>query len=253
MTNLPVSVPRDFRIIAHRGASRYAPENTLAAFRLAERIGAVEIELDVQFSRDCHLVICHDSNLARYGYPGLSVADLNLADLLALDMGSWFSPYLYGGEPILAFDTLLAIFRNRFTYHVEIKSSSQGLIETLLDTLSRSRLTDRTIVTSFDFESLCQVRSLSPDLRIGWLLREGAFTAESIAQAASVGCFQICPRADETSGDMVAAGHDRLPEVRAHHVTGVGEMMQAIETGCDGMTIDWPDWLIHEKNGGKTS
>ena len=149
-------------------------------------------------------------------------------------------------------NTLVAVFRNRFTYHVEIKSSSLGLIETLLDTLSGRRMTARTIVTSFDFETLSRVRRLAPDLRIGWLVREGAFNAESIAQAASAGCFQICPRADETSGDMVAAGHESLPEVRVHHVTGVGEMMQAIETGCDGMTINWPDWLVHEKNSGKT-
>ena len=90
--DLPLRVPPNFRIIAHRGASAYAPENTLAAFLLAERMGATEIELDVQFSRDRQLAIVHDETFDRYGYPGLRSADLTLPELVSLDMGSWFSP-----------------------------------------------------------------------------------------------------------------------------------------------------------------
>ena len=75
---LPIKVPRDFRIIAHRGASGYAPENTLAAFRLAEKMGVKEVELDVWLSKDNHIVLCHDGALDRYGYPGLHVKDLQL-------------------------------------------------------------------------------------------------------------------------------------------------------------------------------
>ena len=80
---LPIVVPSGFRIIAHRGASGYAPENTLSAFLLAERMGATEVELDVRFSKDKRLVICHDETLDRFGYPGVKVADLTARDLLA--------------------------------------------------------------------------------------------------------------------------------------------------------------------------
>ena len=99
-SNLPVHVRRGFRIIAHRGASGYAPENTMIAFQLAERMGATEFELDVQFSKDKQVVICHDSVLTRYGHSDLRLADLTLSELLKLDMGSWFSPFFYRGEPI---------------------------------------------------------------------------------------------------------------------------------------------------------
>ena len=111
MTKLPVRVPVGFRIIAHRGASGYAPENTLAAFRLAERMGVTEIELDVQFSKDRQLVICHDPVLDRYGYPGLRVADSTLDELLTLDMGSWFSPYFLR---FTSFNLFFMVFRGYF-------------------------------------------------------------------------------------------------------------------------------------------
>lgn len=242
---LPLRVPPGFRIIAHRGASGYAPENTLAAFHLAERMGATEVELDVQFSKDRQIIICHDETLARYGYPGLRVAELTLQELLALDMGTWFSPYLYGGERLLAFDTLLGVFRHRFIYHVEIKSPSDGLPRAVLDSLTTRRLNQRSVVTSFYNRVLIELRRLAPDLRVGWLVRAGEFTTDNISKAAEAGFFQICPRAAETCKDIVGAAHARLPEVRAWGVNGIIEMTQVVESGCDGLTINWPDWLIH--------
>ena len=246
MATLPVRVPPRFRIIAHRGASAYAPENTLAAFRLAERMGATEVELDVQFSRDKQIVICHDQMLDRYGYPGLRLSNLTLDELLKLDMGSWFSPHLYGEESMVAFETLLAQFKDRFVYHVEIKTPTQGLVKAVLDALTANGLRSRAIVISFHFDALSEVRGLGPDLKVGWLIREGEFTTDNVARAAAAGFFQMCPPATETNREMVASAHARLAEVRAHSVKGTTEMMRAIEAGCDGLTIDWPDWLVHE-------
>ena len=245
-STLPVRVPRGFRIIAHRGASGYAPENTMAAFQLAERMGATEVELDVQFSKDKQVVICHDPMLARYGYPDLRLADLNLDELLKLDMGSWFSPYLYEGEPIVVFEALLKQFKDRFVYHVEIKTPAEGLVGAVLDILIANGLRSRTIVTSFHFEALSEVRDLTPDLKVGWLVRAGEFTPDKVDQAAAAGFFQICPPATETDREVVASAHARLAEVRAHSVKGATEMMRAIDAGCDGLTINWPDWLVHE-------
>ena len=87
---------------------------------------------------------------------------------------------------------------------------------------------------------------LGPDLKVGWLIREGEFTTDNVARAAAAGFFQICPSATETNREMVASAHARLAEVRAHSVKGTTEMMHAIEAGCDGLTINWPDWLVHE-------
>lgn len=241
----PVRVPTDFRIIAHRGASGYAPENTLAAFLLAERMGVTEIELDVQFSRDWQLVIVHDATLDRYGYPGLKVADLNFAELAALDMGSWFSPYLYRGERVLSLSTLFDVFRDRLTYHVELKAQSPDLPQAVLECVNANGVSERTMITSLHFDLLTIVRTLAPEQRVGWLLRANQFTRENIARAADAGFFQICPLAVEANRDMIAYARRNL-EVRAHGVTGRAEMLHVIQSGGNGLTINCPDWLIHE-------
>jgi glycerophosphoryl diester phosphodiesterase len=242
---LPVRVPGNFRIIAHRGASGYAPENTLSAFLLAERMGAAEIELDVQFSRDRQLVIVHDETLDRYGYPGLKVSDLTFAELASLDMGSWFSPYLYRGEHVLSLSTLFDVFRDRLIYHVELKAPSPDLPKAVLECVNANDASTRTIITSFHIDLLRVAKTLSPEQRLGWLLRSNQFTRENIARAVDAGFFQICPLAAESNRELVALARQIL-EVRAHSVKGRVEMLQAIQSGCAGLTINWPDWLIHE-------
>jgi len=241
MLHLPIVTPADFRIIAHRGASVYAPENALSAFLLAERMGATEVELDVRFSRDRKLMICHDESLDRFGYPGMKVAECAAADLATLDMGSWFSPYLYRGERMMQLDTLFRIFGKRFTYHVEMKDDSPALPQVILEVISDRHLQARTIVTSKYFHLLEQIRKLNPDLSVGWLVSQ--LTEENVEQAAKSGFFQICPRTDGVDRDRVSAAHKMISEVRAHHVRSIDDVVRAMKAGCDGVTINWPDWL----------
>jgi glycerophosphoryl diester phosphodiesterase len=247
--DLPVLVPSQFRIIAHRGASAYAPENTLAAFLLAERIGAHEIELDVQFSRDRQLIVIHDDALDRYGYPGLAPADLTFTQLDALDMGSWFSPYLYRGEHLVNLSTLFEVFRDRMIYHVELKAQSPDLPGAVLECVKAHGLSERTIITSFHFDSLAIVKKLAPDQRVGWLLRAGEFNRANITRAHGAGFFQICPVAAEAARELVELARGFF-EVRAHSVRGRTDMLQVIQAGCDGLTINWPDWLRHASQPG---
>lgn len=242
---LPVTVPPGFRIIAHRGASAYAPENTLAAFRLAQKMGASEIEFDLQFSNDRQIMVCHDRVLDRYGYPGRKVAELTYGELSALDMGSWFSPFHFRGEGMVCFEDLLSEFENTLTYHAEIKEPAPGLTEAVLDVLAKHGVEQRTIVTSFHFDAVLEAKEMAPGLPVGWLVRAGGFDAESIGKAAAAGFDQLCPPASELTTERVREAHDRIAEVRAHSVKGVSDMLRVIETGCDGLTINWPDWLVH--------
>src|SRR5215475_6599931 len=86
-------------VIAHRGASGTCPENTLAAFRRAQELGAHMIELDVQLTRDGEVVVMHDWTLARTTDGRGRVASRTLAELRQLDAGSWFDPG-YAREPV---------------------------------------------------------------------------------------------------------------------------------------------------------
>src|SRR5512137_910870 len=86
-------------ILAHRGASRRAPENTMAAFRLAVQVGADGVELDVQLSRDGEVVVMHDGRVDRTSDGHGRVRDLTLAELRAFDAGRWVAPE-FAGERI---------------------------------------------------------------------------------------------------------------------------------------------------------
>ena len=243
---LPLRVPRNFRIIAHRGASGYAPENTLAAFRLAEKMGAKEVELDVWLTRDNHIVICHDGNLDRYGYPGSHAKELNLDELLALDMGSWFSPFLFSGETMLTLDALFSQFKDRLIYHVEVKEPQQDLIPKVLAMVKTHHLDSNVIITSKHFDTLIEAKSISATTGTGWLKRKGFFTEDCVNRSAKAGFFQICPHAQDVNSRTVEAAHARGLEVRAWGVSTIELAQQAINSGCDGFTINWPDWFIHE-------
>ena len=116
-----------FRVIAHRGASAYAPENTMAAFKKAAEIGAPEVETDVRFTKDGKLLLFHDQTLDRTTNGSGLPSDFTLEELRRLDAGSWMKPDEYpdfqwehdfSGERLITLDELLREFGDTLTYHV---------------------------------------------------------------------------------------------------------------------------------------
>src|SRR5262245_14980881 len=107
-------------VIAHRGASSYAPENALAAFDLALDMGARHLEFDVQASADGHLVVIHDDTLARTTNGTGAVSGLTLDALRSLDAGAWFRPE-FAGERIPLLTEVLERYGGRAHLHLEIK------------------------------------------------------------------------------------------------------------------------------------
>lgn len=248
---LPIAVPSGFRIIAHRGASAYAPENTHAAFALAQRMGIKEVELDTQLTVDGEIALCHDTTLERYGHGPRVVEQMTWAELASLDMGSFFSPFLYGGERMITLDDLFATYGASFTYHVEIKGKAAGLPAAVLASIQRYQLRHRCIITSFSYDALVATRELDADLRLGWLVQK--VDPGTIAQANALRLFQLCPVAKSISAVQVAQARTVVREVRAwglqgetlrHHDSELRALINlVVECGCDGMTINWPDWV----------
>lgn len=239
----PILTPPGFRAIAHRGASGYAPENTRAAFRLAAEMKVADIEFDLQLTKDGEMVVVHDAVLDRYGHPGCCVAEMTLAELKALDMGAWFGDGRFAGERMLTASELFDAFARQFVFHAEIKAPSRVLAERLGECLLRHAITNWTVVTSFDFEILEFYRALAPGQALGWLLRAGAFTDAAVDRAVAAGFDQICPAASDVTPEGVAAAKARLGSVRAHGIRTRDDAEHAVRAGCDGMTINWPDWL----------
>jgi glycerophosphoryl diester phosphodiesterase len=248
---LPITVPAGFHTIAHRGASAYAPENTAAAFALAARMGVIEVELDTQLTRDGQIALVHDATLARYGHGPRVVEDLTWAELAALDMGAWFSPFLFAGEAMITLDDLFATYGDRLIYHVEIKGRAAGLPAAVYNTIQQHRLTGRCVITSFSYDALVATRALTDELPLGWLVRR--IDAETLVKAKAIGLAQLCPNAAQVSAAQVALARQAVREVRAWGLNGdsthtqsadvIALIGQVVEAGCDGMTLNWPDWV----------
>jgi glycerophosphoryl diester phosphodiesterase len=109
-------------VIAHRGASAYTPENTLAAFALAHRMRADWFELDCTLSKDGEVIVIHDGTVKRTAGVDRPVAEMTLAELKSLDAGSWFSPE-YAGERLPTLGESLDFARGRIGVYIEVKNS----------------------------------------------------------------------------------------------------------------------------------
>src|SRR3954468_23083058 len=138
-------------VIAHRGASGHAPENTLAAFRRAVALGATFIETDLQLSRDARFVAIHDDTVNRTTNGQGKVHDLSLAELRRLDAGSWFGSE-YAGERIPTLEEILEFSKkNDVVFYLELKpTGAWGGEHALISALRDSGEIVRTIVISFD-------------------------------------------------------------------------------------------------------
>lgn len=226
--------------IAHRGASSYAPENTFAAFDLALRLGVRHIELDVEVTRDGHIVVIHDDTVDRTTDGSGLVTSHTLEALLALDAGSWFGAQ-FAGERIPVFDEVLRRYKGRLHIHTEIKGRSTYLSQRTADLVRQHGMVDQVTITSFQKARLEEIRGYAPELPAGWLLAEVSDGA--IAQARDLGLRQICPRGSTVTAELVRRIHAAGFVVRAWGVDTEALMRAVVLAGADGMTVNFPDKL----------
>ncbi len=242
-------------MLAHRGASAYAPENTFAAFDRAIALKADGIETDVRASKDGELVLVHDARVDRTTDGEGAVADLTLAELQALDAGAWFNPR-YAGERIVTAEAFLERYGGRLPLCIEVKQPGveAQLVELVrkrsllfgkptADVGSREQLALPPVgFTSFSFDACLAVKKASDDAYVGFLTRE--LTEDSIKRVAETGLEQICPPAETCTSDLVLAARDRGLSVRAWGVGDHEVLRQAVKAGVDGLTCNWPDWSL---------
>lgn len=228
-------------VIAHRGASSYAPENTFAAFDLALRMGVSHLELDVHSTSDGHIVVVHDDLVDRTTSGHGPVTSHTLAELSALDAGSWFGER-FAGERIPTFAGVLERYRGRAHVHTEIKGHSERLSERTVDLVRRHGMADQVTITSFQRARLAETRAYAPELPTGWLV--GEITDAIVADARALGLTQLCPRAGTVTSELVRRLHAEGFVVRAWGVGTEDLMRQVVEAGADGMTVNFPDKLM---------
>jgi glycerophosphoryl diester phosphodiesterase len=228
-------------VIAHRGASGTAPENTLPAFRRAEELGADMIELDVQLTRDGHPVVIHDWTLDRTTSGRGAVRRRTLEEIAALDAGAWFGR-AFAGTRVPRLDQALSAVGIRI--NVELKASGDdGLERRVLDTVERSGALGRVIFSSFDAASLGRLRALSgaADLAVLWA---GRSISRAVALAGRVGARSLHLRTSRIVAGAIASGHAAGLAVRVWTVNAPTEFARLTDAGADGVFTDYPERFL---------
>ena len=232
------------RWIAHRGAGKLAPENTLAAFRLGAAHGFRAFECDVKLSADGVPFLLHDATLGRTTHHRGPAAALSWAELSRLDAGSWHGR-TWAGEPPASLDAVAAfVLANGFALNLEVKPSPRQARETG-DAVARhaARLWAGAAVppllSSFEPEALDAARAAAPDLPRALLLdrlADGWFE-----QAQALGCVAVVAQYTLFDADVVARLHGAGLRALAYTVNDPASAQWLLGLGLDGLITDAVD------------
>ena len=272
-------MPPRFRIIAHRGASAHAPENTLASFERAIALGAEELELDVRLSSDGEIVAFHDDRLDRKTGLDGRVRHYEARLLERTDLLPWFlarerteveaslddvldagdAAHAEGETCIPRLATIFERFGRRVRYHVEIKGWDDLLPLGVLRMIDAYDLRDHVTLTSFSQRPLVEVRKLDATLPITFLLRDAADALRSsefrpelegrtlqeihaywIEEAHRSGFDWVGVRAADLTPETVEFARKRGLEIRCWGIRTEDHLRSAVRLGAIGATVDWP-------------
>lgn len=148
-------------LLAHRGESYIAPENTLAAFKMAWEAGAKAVELDVYLSKDHRIVVMHDASTKRTGVVDLVIKDTDSAELRKLDLGKWKGEQ-FAGEKISFLEEALATIPKGGKLLVEIKCGVE-ILPFLREVLDKSGKRSQVTIISFSLDVVAASKKLMPD------------------------------------------------------------------------------------------
>lgn len=224
-------------VMAHRGLSADAPENTLYAFSDAISVGADFIELDVQQTRDGVLVVMHDSNLKRTTGVNKDIWDVDYADIQNLDAGSWFDP-AYANARIPTLEETLQFVDKRAKLNIEIKPTKHGsdtLEQDVAELITQYQYTDACYVTSFSYGSLKKIKEANPEIRTGYLMSVayGQFYSLKYADAFSLNKVFV-------TSQVVNAAHQQGKQIFAWTVNSMSEVRSLCNLHVDSIITDDP-------------
>jgi glycerophosphoryl diester phosphodiesterase len=225
-------------IIAHRGASADAPENTRAAFRLAWQQNADAIELDIHRTADGKIAVIHDDSTKRTAAAKGKVADIPLSALQKLDAGSWKGA-AWKGEPIPSLDEVLAIIPAGKRVFIEIKCGPDVLQELSRVIAASPCKPDQLDIIGFGYETMKLAKSLLPKHKVHWIAKPAKYSRGTK------------PTAAELIAKARAAGLDGL-DLDHRFAINAGFVSSVHKAGlkCYVWTVDSPEIARHLQSAG---
>lgn len=236
------------KIYAHRGASQYAPENTLAAFQLAYDMKADGIETDVQLTKDRIPILIHDECLDRttdgLGY----VKDYTLAELKELDAGSWFSKE-FTNTKLITLEEFLKWIRYKPLYlNIELKNNKidyDGLETIVYDMVKEYQLVDRTTLSTFSRKSVQRLKKFNQQIEIAYLTSKR--NKKLLSEARDMGANAIHIHYKLLHPTLMAESIKLNMNVRVYTVNKRSAIHKCFQLNTAGIFTDVPDVALAYK------
>ncbi|MEE9352852.1 MAG: glycerophosphodiester phosphodiesterase family protein [Candidatus Thorarchaeota archaeon] len=219
-------------VIAHRGASGYAPENTLKAFRTAWEMSADMVELDVQETSDGHLVCIHDFELPRTTNGEGYVGELTYREIKELDAGQ--------GERVPLLSEVLDFAVGRIGVNIEVKALNVEKL--ILDLVTERELLDSVMFSSFMHNTVRVIKNLNADARTAIILSEPR--DDAVRYALDFGANAINPPFETLTPELVKDAHEANLEVFPYTMNDASSMRKLLSIGVDGLITDLPDVCV---------
>ncbi len=229
-------------VIAHRGASAYAPENTISSFKKSIEMKSEGVELDIHLSKDGHLIVCHDEKVDRTTNGSGFIKDMTLEELKRLDAGSWFSSE-FSNEKIPVLDEVLKLFCNtNMLVNIELKSDIiiyKNIEEKVIKTIKKFNMKNKIIISSFNHYSLVKVKKIDSEIKTGALYVSGI--VEPWIYAKRIGADAIHPLFYGITPEIVEGCMENNIPINTYTVNSEKHIYAVAKAGVSGIITNYPD------------
>ena len=237
----PIELLNRSSVIAHRGASIYAPENTLAAMDLAIEQGADAVEIDVRMSKDGIPFLFHDYTVNRTTQlnTGQSIENLTFEEIQQLDAGSWFHAD-YVGEKIPSLVQVLELIYGRTELYLEIKGTTPGIESRIIELLIEYDMASFTTIMSFNREQLRKVKSMDSNIQTMLLIPVFVGSISGVIDLPYVDTFGLRFDMIKTNPDYIERIHKADKRVYVWTLNRADDIKYAVSVDVDGIITDDP-------------
>ena len=231
-----VAIFHETKVMAHRGASTEAPENTMAAFQKAIDDMSDYIELDVQLTNNGEVIVMHDSNAYRTTGVDANIVNMTYKEVKTLDAGSWFSDE-YVGENVPSLKEVLELTQGKIKLNIELKPADNGtaLAKNTVRLIEKYNMVNDCVITSFSESALKAVKTYNQEIKVGYILSAayGDFYDMKNVDFFSVNAAFLSKR-------TIDAIHNSGKRVYAWTVNNKESIKNLTNKGVDGIITDNP-------------
>lgn len=218
------------KIVGHRGAGNYAPENTLKSFQTAINIGCDRTELDVRMTKDNEVVVIHDKEINGMGF----VKDITLAELKKVSLND--------GEKIPTLQEVINVCKNKTDLQIELKA--EGTPAAVNQLILQNKLENQVVITSFESHLLKEIKNLNPNLKVGLLIHTDEVLKNSWELINGIPLDFLALFHEIVTKELIDKTHALGKMAHAYAVNDKTVGDKLISMGIDSIGTDYPKLFI---------